>query len=315
MTTTNQASTAVKRDEAASGIEWGIISGENTELTAQYPRMQFVHGEAKASGFMKTGGLFIGQVQYPNFTAEGFEPATLITDEGTEIEGYAASSTKLAIIRVKHQWIEDKKYHRNVPLCQALVAVKGCDDLINLSLRGATKSLEFQHVVNQHIGQNVSVANRTKPQDAKPIEPFALWLPIRAGAPRKVSGKDSDKSSTVTPPELIVPEKVDREYVSSLWVGGDNYRLFTGFFKETAVWQTKDIWEQREAVDQTPEFSGGEGFVAAGTELVASIRQLAQMKGIDEREMCLEITNGGTANFNQLHESDAQLIFKNLQAI
>lgn len=309
MSKTNQATAP-----AVEGIEWGVVEGENTEFAVQYPRMQWVHGENRASGFLKTGGLFISSEQYPNFSAEGFEPTTFVTDDGTEIAGSAASSAKLAIIRIKHQWIHDDKYNRNVPLVHALIAVKGCEDLICLSLRGATKSLEFQKAFNQHMAQNVSIANRTKPDGAKSLEPFALWFPVRSAASVKVKAKDSDQSSSVTPPELVVPEKIDRDYVVTLWVGAENYKQFAGFFKETAAWQKTPIWEQRNGDDGTSEFTG-DGNSPATDQQLQHLINLAIAKGMDEDEIMQGITHGERQKFEQLTRNEARDIIEKLKGL
>lgn len=304
---TNQA-----QAPAVEGIEWGVVEGENTEFAVQYPRMQWSHGEAKASGFMKSGGLFISKEQYPNFEAEGFSSTKLVTDDGTEIEGYASVETKLAVVRIKHQWIHDDKYNRNVPLVHALVAVKGCEDLLCISLRGATKALEFQKAFNQHMAQNVSIANRTRPAGTNALEPFALWFPIHAGASRKVTGKDSDKSSSVTPPELIVPEKIDRDYVVTLWVGAQNYKQFAGYFKETAAWQKVPIWEQRNGDSELEWTGGGE---RATDEQLQHIIQLANAKDLDETEVMQGITKGTLTRYDELSKEDARLLLEKLKGM
>lgn len=300
---------APAKDQIAQGIEWDVIEGENTEFSARFPRMQFSHGEAKASGFMNSGGLFISKEQFPNFEASGFEPTTLITQDGDKIEGYAAVESRIAVIRLKHQWIRDDKYNRNVPLVQALIVAEGCPELINLSLRGATKALEFQNAFNQHLLQNVSVANRTRPGDAKPLEPFALWFPIKAAKSRKAQAKDSDQSSAVTPPELITPEKIDRDYVTTLWVGADNYRQFAGFFKETAAWQSSPIWEQRDAHDSdapdAPAYSGGDGDPAT-KEQIEHLVNLCTAKGFDVKELALTVSQGATENIATLTRAECR---------
>lgn len=301
---TNQA-TAAKT--AVAEIEWAVVEGENTEFAVQYPRMQWVHGEAKASGFMKSGGLFISAEQYPHFEAEGFEGSTLITNDGTEIEGYAAASAKLAVIRVKHQWVKDPQDKRNIPLVHALIAVKGCEDLICLSLRGATKALEFQKAFNQHMSQNVSIANRTRPDGAKALEPFALWFPIRAAASVKAKAKDSDQSSPVTPPELVTPATLDRDYVVTLWVGAENYKQFAGYFRETAAWQKTPIWEQRNGDtvhdEATAEYSGTE---LATDEQLQHFVNICTAKGLSEKEIVLQATGGETDSFERLSREDAR---------
>lgn len=302
MTKTNQAQAPAIQD-----IEWSVVEGENTEFAVQYPRMQWSHGEAKASGFMKSGGLFIAAEQYPNFNGEGFEATKLVTDDGTEIEGFAAVEAKLAVVRVKHQWVKDEKYGRNVPLVHALIAVKGCEDLICLSLRGATKALEFQKAFNQHMAQNVSVANRTRPQGTNALEPFALWFPIHAAMSRKVQAKDSDKSSSVTPPELIAPTTIDRNYVVTLWVGAENYKQFAGFFKETAAWQKTLIWEQRNG-DQA-EFTGDE---RATEEQFQHFVNICTAKELNEMEIVGQATKGVTTDFMELSRVDARALIDGL---
>jgi hypothetical protein len=261
---------------------------------------------------MKSGGLFISSEQYPNFEAEGFESSTLITNDGTEIEGFAAQTAQLAVIRVKHQWIHDDKFNRNIPLAHALVSVKGCEDLIYLSLRGATKALDFQKAFNQHMAQNVSVANRTRPAGTNALEPFALWFPIRASASVKAKAKDSDQASAVTPPELIVPDKIDRDYVVSLWVGAQNYKQFAGYFKETAAWQKTPIWEQRNGIaeeETAAEFTGAD--LATDAQLQHFIN-ICTAKGFNEREITLEATKGVTDRFEELSRADARMLIDGL---
>ena len=206
--------------------------------------------------------------------------------------------------------MKDEKYNRNVPLVHALVVVKGCDDLLCLSLRGATKSLEFQKAFNQHIAQNVSVANRTRPDGAKQLEPLALWFPVMSGASRKVSGKDSDKSSSVTPPELVTPESIDRNYVVSLWVGGDKYRQFVSHFKDTELWQKRPIWEKRDDAAHEPEFSGPsehdhDEFENATEQQLDLLITGCSAKGLDVKELALLITNGETDHIQNLSRAEA----------
>lgn len=300
MNKTNQA-----QAPAIAEIEWDSVEGGNTEFEVKYPRMQWVHGEAKASGFMKTGGLFISSEEYPNFSGEGFEPSKLITDDNTEIEGYAASVAQIAVIRIKHQWVKDEG--RNVPLVHALVMVKGCDDPICISLRGATKALDFQKAFNQHMAHNIALANRTRPQTASALEPFALWFPVTAGAYQTVSSKDGKNKSTVTPPSLSSPSTLDRNYVVTLWVGAEKYKQFVAFFKETAAWQKTPIWEQREA--DAPEFSGDE---RATEEQFQHFVNICTAKDLNETEIVGQATKGVTTDFMQLSKVDARALIDGL---
>lgn len=302
MTQKNQATTA------AADFEWDAIEGGNTDFTVSYPRFQWIHGEAKASGINKTGGLFVSADNYPNFEAEGFAAADFILRDGGEIKGFGASKANLAVIRMKKQWVKDETYNRQVPLVHALVAVQGCDDIVCISLRGASKALAFEKAFQAHQAQNVSLANRNKPASAQPMEPFALWFPLVAGPLTTVTSKDGKSKSTVTPPELFTPESNGLAYVRSLWVGGDNYRTFAAIWKETAAWQKAEIWEKRDAdphSSDTPEYSGGDGDPAT-PEMIDHLVSLCTAKGFDVRQLVMTITDGQTENVGTLSKAEVR---------
>lgn len=307
--------TAVK--EVAQEIEWDVIDGENTDFAVQYPRLQWVHGSKQAAGFNKTGGLFIAKEQYPNFPGDGFEPTTLITRDGTEIEGYAATRTLIAVIRVKHQWVKDENYGRNIPLAHVLCAIQGCEDLLVISLRGASKALEFQKAFNLHQSQVVSVANRTRPEGMKALEPFALWFILQAGQLVSITSKDGKSSSIVTPFELNVPETVNREYAVGLWVGKDNYKQFAAFWKDTAAWQKAPIWEQRSEDDHTsdvPAYTGGDADPITEQQ-AQELFQLANIKSVNLAEYMLEYTNGGSNAVENLSRGEAREFINRIAAM
>ena len=302
--------TTAKTQPATNDIEWDVVQGENTDFTTQYPRLQWVHGNKQAAGFMKRGGLFISKEQYPNFTGEGFEPSTLITRDGSEIEGYAATKAKLAVIRIKHQWVKDETYGKNVPLAHVLCVVKGCPDLLCVSLKGASKSLDFQKAFNTHIGQNVAFANRTRPSGAAALEPFSLWFPLIAGEQISISSKDGKSSSAVTLPTLDAPAELTRDYVVSLWAGRENYTAFAGYFRETSAWQKQPIWEQRNDDNHTdsPAFTGGNNDADRGTpEQMDFIHGLVDTKALDAetiKEFCLNASGGETNQLGNLTKSE-----------
>lgn len=296
------------------GIEWDVVTGENTEFSVQYPRFQWVHGSAQAQGFMKSGGLFISTENYPNFSAKGFKAETLITRDGTEIEGFGAVRSELAVIRIKKQWIKDEEYGKNVPLLHALVVVNGCDDVVNISLRGASKALAFQRAFDAHLTQNVAIANRTRPAGVAGLEPFALWFPICAGELQDVHSKDGKSKSKVTPIELCAPATVDRDYVATLWVGRENYVRFGSVFQDTQKWQNSKIWEQTHNDDDVPTHSGDNAITPQQSDVIGS---LIEVKGLDEqsvKEMCLTVTNGATNNLRQLDRDEAAMLIDTMGA-
>lgn len=306
-----------KAQPAIADIEWDIIEGENSDFAVQFPRLQWVHGEAKASGFMKSGGLFINKEQYPNFEGEGFTPAVLITQDGKEIDGYGASSANLAVVRIKHQWVKSDE-GKNVPLSHVLCVVKGCDDLLLLSLKGPSKALEFQKAFNQHIAQPVSVANRTRPPGSPQLEPFALWFNVKASAPVSAQSKDGKSKSNVTPPVLVSPEQVDRDYAVSLWVGKENYKQFAAFWKDNAKWQTVKILESHdEEANDTPTHTGYAPSDAdpATEEQLEHLINVATAKGQNLAELMLEYTNGGTNKIENLSKGEAREFINRLAAM
>lgn len=297
MTETNQAKIATEE------IEWSVVSGENTEFAVQYPRMQWAHGDKKASGFNKTGGLFLHSDQSPYFEADDFKQEVLITRKA-DVQGFGAALAHLAVIRIKHQWI--KEDGRNVPLVHVLAVPKGTDSLICISLRGASKALEFQSAFNQHMSHNVALANRGRPSGANPIEPFALWFPVKAGEIEIITSKDGKNESSVTQPQLAQPETLDKEYLKSLWVGGENYKLFASYYRETAAWQKSPIWEQRGAdTPEVPEYAGTEEGLAQDGQLRTLIN-LSGIKNMPEKELAIQVSGGKSVTFEGLSVEEAQ---------
>lgn len=301
---------------ATSGIEWDIVTGENTDFTEQYPRFQWVHGNAQATGFMKTGGLFVSAENYPNFTGKGFAPETLITRDGDSIEGFGAKRAELAVIRIKDQWIKTDE-GKNVPLLHALAVVNGCDDVICISLRGASKSLAFDKAFKSHISQNISFANRTRPQGVPGLEPFALWFPICAGELQDANSKDGKSKSKVTPIELCTPATLDRDYVTTLWVGRDNYTRFAGVFQDTKKWQHTKIWDQQHNADDpdAPTHTGDPDSMTEGqASLIVGCLEAKGIDGDEFKQMVLTATQGATSNYRTLKRDEAAELIEVMKA-
>lgn len=319
MSTTQAKAKQAELPTQSNGIDWDVVQGTNTEFATQYPRFQWVHGNAQSSGFMKTGGLFVSADNFPGFAGEGFQPETLITREGTEIVGFGAAAAKLAVIRIKQQWIKDETYGKNVPLRHVLAVVKGCDDVINISLKGASKALVFQKAFEAHMTQNVAFANRIRPAGVPSIEPFALWFPVQAAPLQKVSSKDGKSSSTVTPPELIVPEVIDRDYVTTLWVGRENYNKFASIYKDTESWQHKPIWEQQHNDDidvESPGFTGNNEnrITKQQADFIAGLIEAKGLDASEVQEMALAASSGATTNLAMLTRQEADTLIETAKA-
>lgn len=301
----------------SNAIEWDAITGENTDFAIEYPRLQWVHGSAQAAGFMKSGGLFVSAENYPNFGGEGFEPVTLITRDGTEIPGFGATKAFLAVIRVKHQWVKDADYGKNVPLAHALVNVKGCEDIVCISLRGASKSLAFQKAFSTHMTQNVAFANRMRPKETPALEPMALWFPMCAGPLQDIQSKDGKSKSKITPIELCTPGTLDRDYVTTLWVGRENYNRFAAAWQDTKKWQSSPIWEQQqndEHAGATQQYTGLlQDPNRATPQQIDFIGGIIESKGLDGeaiREMCYVASNGACSSLDLLSQEEAAELIK-----
>lgn len=295
----------------AADFDWDIVEGGNTEFSAKYPRFQWIHGDKAKSDLMKTGGLFISKEEYPNFTGDGFRETTLITREGEEIPGYGASATNLAVIRVKQQWVKDDN-GKNVPYRHVLCAVKGNDDLMCISLKGPSKALDFQKAFNLHIGQNVAMANRSRPEGKNAIEPFGLWFPLIAGPQHIVTSKDGKASSSVTSPEMFTPETLDRDYAVTLWVGAENYKRFAEYYRETKVWQDQPIWEQRTDNITEPEFTGGDGITQGQLDQIGTLMATKSLTEQDVQQFCLEASEGSTNKLGMLKREEARAVIDTL---
>lgn len=282
-------------------IEWDSIEGTNSDFETVYPRLQWVHGDPRAGqGIMKSGGFFISGEQFPMFQGEGFTKQTLITQDGKEIEGFGAKEVKLAVVRIKTQWTQNES-QKNVPLLQALVFVKGCEDVLCLSLKGASKALVFNKEFQKHIAQNIATANKTRPANAPTLEPFALWFPVKAGDLSTISAKDGNSSSKVTYPEILQPKEINREYVTGLWVGGNNYKTFCQLWKDTKLWQNERIFKQ--VAQETGEIHESLDGVINEAQ-IKQLSDLAIVKDVLEKEFVLTLTNGETDRFEALRKSE-----------
>ncbi len=286
--------TTATKQNTNNDIDWGSIDGSNQDFTDVYPRIQWMHGKRQMKqlgGMAFTGGLFIPADQFPNFQAEGWAEASFIASSNEEIPGYYSPKAHLAIIRVKKFW-DDKGSH-----VHAICAVKGIDGIFSLQVGGISKALAFERLFTAHRTQIVALANRSKPDGAKGLEPFALWCVINPDEHSTQANKnDSSKSSEVTRPILFTPDEVNIEYVRSLWVGTENYKTFAGYYKETEAWQNQI------PVAVTPETNGVN---TLADEKLKRIIDLAGVKNYDLRELALTVTNGSTTKIDLIYDKEA----------
>ncbi len=143
------------------GFLGAAIDVEDRAFGPQYPVAQWVNGAVKAKrqgGVAYTGGIFISTdqgVSGEKLLALGFEPYSMLTNDGTEIPGFASTELTFAIIRYRRCWQVladgqlpqrfgwdefDAAQEAGQPrgVTHLLIAIKGLDEPILLSFRGMT---------------------------------------------------------------------------------------------------------------------------------------------------------------------------------
>jgi hypothetical protein len=290
-------------------IDWGLADGTNQDYIDVYPRIQWHHGlkqMSKVGGIVFTGGLFVPQDQFPNFAAEGWTEDAFIASSGEEIKGYASQKASLAVIRVKSWWPKDDAGGSLGSRTHFLCCIKGVEGIFSLQVGGVSKGQPMTQAFTDHRNQIVAMVNRSKPQGANNFEPYALWFVVEPGPhDKQVSKGDSSKSSDVTRPRLSVPAEINLEYARTLWVGAENYQLFSQIYKDTEPWQSQ-FPKQGHAEDaEMPTHSGGD---RATAQQIEHITGLCAAKGLDEKQLTMDVTNGATDNLAALTQDEARTI-------
>ena len=90
-------------------------------------------------------------------------------------------------------------------------------------------------------------------------------------------------------------------------MGGDNYRAFAGFFRDTSVWQKAEIWEQR---DELPTHTGENGHGPITPAQTEHITGICEAKGLDVKELILTATKGESDNIGTLTKAEASEIIE-----
>lgn len=302
-------------------IDFSIADGTNQEYTDVYPRIQWHHGKrqfAKLGGLVHTGGLFIANDQFPNFTAEGWQPDSFTSAKNEEIQGSYAARAEIAVLRVKTWWSENdegKKSSQTHFLC----CIKGVDGLFSLQVSGISKGQPMLRAFGEHRNQIVAMVNRTKPQGANSFEPYALWFVVEAGPHEsQSSAKAADKSSEVTKPRLYVPADVNIDYARTLWVGRDKYQEFCQLYRDTEAWQ-KQIPKSAASDDahnsDAPAFTGqDDGMTQGQLDLILGCIEVKHLDESDLKDVVFTATAGATNNYKNLTRDEATAVIDTLKA-
>jgi hypothetical protein len=212
---------------------------------AVYATIQWHNGQQshkKSPGIMGKGGFFINSreqrkaASLPNWAED-----EIVFESGDSETGPATTRERMAFIRSRRCWQhkEDGRVmysHWNdyakgkTGKQQWIVAVEGCSEIFVLSVKGTT-GMAIEAALNEHSKKVVSAA-RTLAK--KNLPPYAFWIELTGGEFAKV-GQGND-SSWVTPPRIVLPEQIDRNFLVKSFVGQENLTAFQQAFKEAETW-------------------------------------------------------------------------------
>lgn len=131
------------------------ITVEDPSFGSNYAVFQWVNGDTKkkkTGGIEYTGGVFLSADQGIE-APEGFDPFTLVTDDGTEIPGFAASEITGSVLRYRRCWISEPEnglsqrfgwneyddasaYGKVRGVAHVLFSLKGMEEPVLLAFRG-----------------------------------------------------------------------------------------------------------------------------------------------------------------------------------
>lgn len=252
----------------------------------QYIKGQWHNGDQKlkqAGGVAYTGGLFIDRDKYlPDFvqaTAE-WKNATIVFESGKSVNVLASARPSLAVIRTRFRWFvtkggETTYYSRNEYKqganmrghLQALCGVEGYDFPVVFTFKGMA-SKHFDTAVREFsakVGEASARAMREKGGTTGQQFPrYAFYMDIVPGAHEKVGEKGQE--STITPPTLALPDKIDTGYLSKAYVGRERLQAMQLTWHEATDWAA--AWDKAApAAEPEPEDDNSASAAAVDTAL------------------------------------------------
>jgi len=264
-------------EEFEDGFLGAEILVDDREFGSAYPLIQWMNGSPKGKAVGKdslahTGGFFMSADQGIE-PPPGFEPYTLTTEGGDDVEGFSSRDLTFAPIRSRRSWLVDMG-EGNFPLRFAnndyddakaaaengtpkgvghlVVGIKGCDEPILLSFRGMTSREIFSQGRNLGLIPNYSnkilraakrVARKANPKSRKkyPLCAFLMTVgPNRndKGAPEFTKVGQGDKTRQITMPVWLDEPKglVGKADLTRIYVGGESLATYQDFHMELDDW-------------------------------------------------------------------------------
>lgn len=284
------------------------IQVEDRAFGPQFPVAQWVNGSAKnkrQGGVAYTGGIFISADQGiagDKLKAAGFEPYSFVTNDGTEIAGYAATEVTLAILRYRRCWQVkadgqlaqrfgwdefDAAQEVGDPrgISHLLVVIQGIDEPILLSFRGMTARRmmgqgkdrgvvpEFSRLI---CGSAKRIARAAHKEKNYPLCTFRLTLaPESDGKQPKFTevGKGDKKNSVTFPVWKDRPTgEVDQALLGRLFVGNERLAQYQDWHKDGDEWV--DAWNSDTLQSFRNNRSSGRSSAATPTDGTPSENQV-----------------------------------------
>lgn len=286
------------------GFLGAIVEVEDRAFGPQFPTAQWVNGSAKnkrQGGIAYTGGVFISADQGINkdkLAAAGFEAYSLVTNDGTEVPGFAATELEISPIRYRRCWQVvtegqlprrfgwdeyDAAQEEGKPrgVAHILVAVKGLDEPLLLSFRGMTarkvmgqgKERGIIPTYSQKVlGAAKKIAKSKHKDITYPLCAFRIKIcPEVDGKNPKFTevGKGTTKNSVTHPSWKDEPVEVDEALLKRLFVGAESLATYQDWHKSAdewvGAWDTEALQGFRSRRGRKSGDEGGEGEAADGT--------------------------------------------------
>lgn len=210
-----------------------------------YPLIQWHNGQQalkKDNGIMGKGGFFINsREQRKAASLPDWKPDEITFDSGESETGPASTSARIAVIRSRRCWQE--KTPAGVVLShwndyakgksgrqQWLIAVEGCSEFFVFSVKG-TNGQAMETAIAEH-QKKVVAAARSLSKKNLPL--YAFWLTVAGGEFVQVGQAGQQK--WVTPPHVVLPAKIEKEFLINAFVGQENLSAFQQAFTEGETW-------------------------------------------------------------------------------
>ena len=244
-----------------SDFDFDIVDPDAAEQSVPtYPIAQWYNGQQALKpmgGVQYTGGVILpAKYLTGGLIPDGWTTGEVTFRSGKEETVVTTQKIVFAPIRTRFRWFvkqgDETIYHpRNAysPAVnmrghlQVLSAVHGADEPIVITFKGKA-SQAFESLIKDFDIKVMSVANHKAPK-GKPLPRYAFWMTIVPG-PHSKAG-NAGRESLITPPTLVLPDIITREYLLSCYAGRENLERAQEWYRQADTWAS--AWD----ADTEPE--------------------------------------------------------------